>query len=374
MTDLIRSYVPILRWRSAEMTALAKLLPADRANMTPLVEFIMPAPTTDKKDRRRVTESPKDKFLRKLPEVGNGLLTACGKNPVFLDVHLLDGDIRASSFETILSASRSLDIFSIPVTHIIPVTSTTADIATRAVAAQYGKNTGNGVCIRIDKSHFADSRLSTHITEFLQTHALDIEKTDLLVDLQIVECTADAGSIVTQLMRLPDLTKWRSFIISGGSFPRDLTQLEVFQTHPVERADWKLWRHICEATQLHRKPIFSDYTVQHPIFYGYVPGANVSASVRYTDDEKWQVFRGQALGYVNKKTGEKGPGSKQYLGHARTLIDQPFYKGQQYSFGDAEIKRIAEEKAGKTGNPQKWLSIGINHHLTLVARQTAKPA
>lgn len=371
MATPITSYVPILRWRPAELTALQKLHPSDRQKMTPLVELIMPNPTTDKKDRHQIVETPKDKFLRKLPEVGNGLLKFCGRDPVFVDVHLLDGDIRADAFEKILSATRALDIFSIPVTHIIPVTSTNADHATRAVATRFAKDSGNGLCIRIDKSHFADASLADHIADFLDTNALDIANTDLLVDLQIVDDSVDAKAVVTQLKRLPELTKWRSFVISGGSFPKDLTALEVFQTHTVDRADWRLWQQISQAAELARKPIFSDYTIQHPIFYGYVPTPNVSASVRYTDNGCWQVFRGQALGYVNKKTGAKGPGSKQYLAHAKTIVAQPFYKGEQYSFGDAEIRRIAGEKNEKPGNPQQWLTIGINHHLTLVARQVS---
>ena len=371
MTRSIQSYVPILRWRAAELTALQKLQPSERQCITPLVEFIMPNPTTDKKDRRKITENPKDKFLRRLPEMGNELLESCGRGPIFLDVHLLDGDIRADAFDTILSASRALDIFSIPVTHIIPVTSTTADTATRTVAARFARESGNGLCIRIDRSHFAEPSLAEHITEFLKTNNLDIANTDLVIDLQIVDDSVDPKSILVQLVRLPELTKWRSFIVSGGAFPKDLTHLGVFETHVVDRADWKLWSQIARAAELPRKPVFSDYTIQHPIFYGYTPGANVSASVRYTDDDRWQVFRGQALGYVNKKTGVKGPGSKQYVAHAKTIVAQSFYKGEQYSFGDAEIKRIADGQDGKTGNPQKWLSIGINHHLTLVAHQTS---
>jgi hypothetical protein len=373
MTRPIQPYVPILRWRAAELTAIQKLQPSERQNITPLVEFIMPGPTTDKKDRRKITENPKDKFLRRLPEMGNELLKFCGRDPVFLDVHLLDGDIRANAFDTILSASRALDIFPIPVTHIIPVTSTTADIATRDIATRFARESGNGLCIRIDQSHFAEPELALRITEFLKVNGLDIGNTDLLVDLQIVDDSVKPDDVLAKLVRLPDLPKWRSFIVAGGAFPKDLTHLSVFETHVVSRTDWKLWREIAKATELSRKPAFSDYTIQHPIFYGYIPGANVSASVRYTDDAHWQVFRGQALGYFNKKTKEKGPGAKQYVGHAKTIVEQPFYKGEQYSFGDAEIKRIAEGKDGKTGNPQKWLSIGINHHLTLVAQQISNP-
>ena len=356
------------------MTALEKLFPGDRADVTPLVEFIMPAPTTDKKDRRKIVEESRDKFLRKLPDVAKQLLKFCGNTPVFVDVHLLDGDIRASSFEQILTSSNDLDIFSIPVIYIIPVTSTEADMETRTVAVNYAKSSGHGLCLRVDKTHLEDKDLATHIREFMSTNGLDVADTDLLVDLQIVDADTSATDIIEKLVRLPDLKKWRSFIVTGGAFPRDLTELEVFGTHPLPRLDWSLWNELQNDDRLVRKPTYSDYTVQHPVFYGYIPGASVSASVRYTDDGQWQIFRGQALGYINKKTGQKGPGHQQYLGHARTLVAQDFYKGEDFSFGDAEIKKMADESNQKTGNPQKWLSIGINHHLTLAARQTRSDA
>ncbi|OGZ69167.1 MAG: hypothetical protein A3C50_02030 [Candidatus Staskawiczbacteria bacterium RIFCSPHIGHO2_02_FULL_43_16] len=374
MTTPIQSYVPILRWRLAEMTALEKLFPSDREKVTPLVEFIMPAPTTDAKDRRKITENSRDKFLRRLPDVAKNLLKFCGRNPVLVDVHLLDGDIRASSFEQILGSSNSLDIFSIPVIYVIPVTSTSADMETRSVAVNYAKSSGHGLCLRIDMTHLQEENLSSHIMEFMKVNELKIENTNILVDLQIIKEGRTAEAVADQLALLPSLTKWRSFIVSGGAFPKDLTELEVFGTHPLPRLDWKLWGELRDSKKIARTPTYSDYTIQHPVFYGYIPGASVSASIRYTDDEQWQVFRGQAIGYINKKTGQKGPGHKQYLGHARTLIGQSFYKGGAYSFGDAEIKKMADTSNQKTGNPQKWLSIGINHHLTLAARQTSNLA
>jgi hypothetical protein len=369
----IKPYVPILRWRTAEMTALEKLALNDRENITPLVEFIMPAPTTDKKDRRKVIETPKDKFLRNLSEVSKGLSESCGRSPVFIDVHLLDSDIRASSLEQILTSSSNLDLFSIPVTYIIPVTSTNADMETRKVAVDYAKSSGHGLCIRIDRFHlFSESNLPSHIAEFIEKNELDIENTDLLVDLRVVGKDTNAETIVGQLVQLPNLQKWRSFIVSGGVFPKDLTEFVAGEVHPLERLDWKLWNTIRRQAKLLRKPIFSDYTIQHP-FYEYVPAVG-SASVRYTDENQWWIFRGKIPGLINRKTKEKGPGREQYIDHARTLVKRTFYKQESYSFGDAEINKIAVQDNIKPGNPQKWLAIGINHHLTLVARQIANLA
>lgn len=367
----IKPYVPILRWRPAEMLALERLTPKDRALLTPFIEFIMPPPKTDKNDRRKIVENEKNKFLRQLPEVGKRLLKYCGKNTVFIDVHLLDGDIRASAFENILSAANEVDLFSIPVVHVIPVVGTDADVATRKVAIKYAKVDDRGMCIRIDKSHFKDENLANHIDAFVKDNGLNINNVDIVVDLQAVDETVTTTSVIERISRLPQIKICRSFILTGGSFPKDLAGLEVFNVHPLPRTDWKLWQEVFKSDKITRKPLFSDYTIQHPIFYGYIPGASVSASIRYTDEEQWQVFRGRALNYLDKKNGNKRiPGYDQYIAHARELIKQAYYKKPDFSFGDSEINRIASQDK-KTGNPQLWLNIGINHHLTLVAKQLA---
>ncbi|MFA7400337.1 MAG: beta family protein [Sideroxydans sp.] len=367
MTNIIQPYIPILRWRPAEMAALERLFPNDRSKVTPLIEFIMPAPSIDKKNRK-VIKTPKEKFLETLPDVAKGLLKSCGQSPTFIDVHLLDADIRASSFNQILSSSSELDLFSIPVTYVIPVTSTTADTETRLIAIDYAKSSKHGLCIRIDKSHLLEENLSLHITNFVETNKLNIEDTDLLVDLRVIDQNTNVQEILKKLEHLPDLRKWRSFTISGGIFPKDLTNFAAGEVHPLDRLDWKLWNAIRE-TKFARIPFFSDYTIQHP-FYEYVAAIG-SASIRYTADDKCWIFRGKIPGLINRKTKEKGPGREQYIGHAQTLIKRDFYKNKDYSFGDAEITRIADPINIKPGSPTTWLTIGINHHITLAARQTS---
>src|SRR3989344_1205570 len=364
----IKPYIPILRWRPAEIKALEKLFPQDREKIPPLIEFVMPAPSVTRQDDKIIiTKTRKEKFLEDLPDVAKKLLKACGQMPTLIDVQQLDADIRASSLEQILTSSSELDLFSIPVTYIIPVTGTDADMATRMVAVNYAKSSGHGLCIRIDKSHLKESDLSSHITNFVKENHLDIKETDLLVDLRVVDQDTNAAGVVEKLKSLPDLQKWRSFIVSGGVFPKDLTDFTAGEVHPLDRLDWRLWNEL--RGKLSRSPLFSDYTIQHP-FYEYVAAIG-SASVRYTADGQWWIFRGTKPGYVSRTTGKKGPGREQYIGHARTLVNRDFYKKPDFSFGDAEIGRIAAAENQKPGSPATWLIIGINHHLTLAARQTA---
>lgn len=368
---LFQPYVPILRWRASEMTALEKLYPKDRELIMPLIEFIMPPPKVDKMDRHKILENSKSKFIGQLQSVGKRLLKHSGSKPTYIDVHLLDGDIRASSFDSILSSAVATELSLIPVVHIIPVSGSAADIKTREVAVKYAKKSNNGLCIRIDKAHLKDEDLSDNIENFIGENNIDIKKIDILVDMQIVNQDTSAQAIVDKLSDITQLTSCRSFILSGGAFPKDLTDLQKFENYQLERSDWKLWQEVIKNKLLIRQPSFSDYTIQHPKLFAYIPIPSVSASVRYTNDEHWEVLRGEALNYINKKTKVKGPGHKQYLAHAREIIKQPFYKNDDFSFGDSDIARIATPGNVKTGNPRTWLTIGINHHLTLAARQNA---
>lgn len=361
----IKSYIPILRWRAAEMKAIKKLSSSDRENVTPLVELVMPSPSFN--EDGEVVKTQKDKFLKSLPDITNDLFESCGQNTVFLDAHLLDSDIRASSLEQILS-QENFGLFMIPVTYIIPVTSTNTDKATREIAVDYAKKSGHGLCIRIDKSHLQEKNIMSDINNFVESNKLNIENTDLFIDLRVISDGFVIANLAKQLAEIPNLKKWRSFTIAGGVFPKDLTQFTAGIVHPLDRLDLKLWNALREIP-LPRVPSFSDYTIQCPDYEPVnIPG---SVSIRYTADENWWIFRGKKPGVINKKTKEKGPGREQYIGHATTLKKRPFYKGSAYSFGDAEIARIAEPGNIKTGNPTTWLTIGINHHITLTGQQIA---
>lgn len=361
----IKNYIPVLRWKKAERDALAGLDVKIRENITPLFELIMPAPKRDKGDYNKILSDSKAVLQNNLPSTVEELSKCCPiDSSVFVDVHLIDGELRAATLKQILDdALASAHATLIPVTHIIPVVSTDADMATRKVAINYASSSDNGLCIRIDRYNLDDKDLAQVISDFVVQNKLDISKTDLLVDLGVVGESDDAKSLSVQLARLPSLNNWRTVILSGGAFPRDLSEFEKHSHNQVIRHDWRVWNAL-RNTDLPRKPLYSDYAIQHPIFYGQIPGTNTSASVRYTDERQWEVSRGEGLRNKN------GAGHQQYPALAQLIIGQNYFKGADYSAGD---KYIAERAADgtKTGNPTTWLKAGLNHHLTLTAKQIA---
>lgn len=161
---------------------------------------------------------------------------------------------------------------------------------------------------------------------------------------------------------IPNLGEWRSFVLASGAFPTDLAAMSIGQ-NLVPRHDWHLWRHVCGHAPA-RDPIFADYTTRHPDLPDDFDPAliNMSASVRYTDDDNWLVLRGRGV------RTQGGGGFQQYRGHAQNLIRMAEYCGATFSWGDQRIQEIA---TGTTtaGNSETWVSIAINHHIEFAVDQ-----
>jgi len=110
-----------------------------------------------------------------------------------------------------------------------------------------------------------------------------------------------------------------------------------------------------------RLPSFGDYTIQHAVYKEPPPFPHVSASIRYTAEDSWIVFRGE---WIGKKDGS---GSAQYPAEAQLLIEKSEFYGDSFSDGDRFIAEKAKNGI-KPGNPKQWLQAGINHHITLTAK------
>jgi hypothetical protein len=365
----IQNYVPILRWKQAERDALAKIAPTVRESITPLFELIMPAPKREKGDYKTVLADSKTVLTARLEKTIEDINKCCFQGAAFIDVHLIDGDVRAQTLKKILDSASNANPTLIPVTHIIPVLSTEADTLTRSLATDYARSSGNGLCIRIDRFNLGDSNLAEVINNFVSANNLQIENTDLLIDLGVIGAMDKVDIVAEQLSKLPHLDKWRSFIVSGGAFPKDLSEFEKHSQQQVPRLDWRLWSDLNTQTSLIRKPTYSDYTIQHPIYFGHIEGMiNTSASIRYADVNLWEVSRGEGL------QNKDGAGHMQYPALAQLLVGQSFFKGADYSFGDSYIADRAKPDNKNTGNPTTWLKAGINHHITLVVQERAKLA
>ncbi len=236
-------YVPILRWRPAEIVALRQLYEQDRKRITPLIEV--------------------------LPIEGGGfgkITKDIGRNwgfrPFFLDLNHINPALRLSDGRHPLvlmgKEAQALRLALIPVTGLNRVPAYQAAVA---AVAQMNKQ---GICFRLYSGDVNRATFEKDLLRLLSRHKLDPRQTDLIIDFEI---TAGSNLAYEDLCRrIPRLRRWRTFTIISGAFPKDLGGLGKNSQRELERADWLRWLSEIKRTKLLRIPGYGDYTVQHPSY------------------------------------------------------------------------------------------------------------
>jgi hypothetical protein len=353
-------YVPVLRWKRAEKHALCELFRhgTDTTRLTPLIEIV---PTAFDPQRSGKAKSVDDV----LSQTADDILNYWGLDRVFVDLWLLPPEVRSINgrhpFETLGEHARQRQLSLIPVTGL----DRSRDASYQSAVASLLRTDHLGGCIRLQLNDMQRSNLQSNLDRLLVNLNLSPEKVDLLVDCQIVaNSSPDFASLCA---RIPYLHRWRTFTVASGNFPRDLTGFAV-GLHKLERLDWLTWRdQVIGTSVVPRRPSYGDYTIQHPIYVEPPPGANPSASIRYTSDEHWLIMRGESVRNV---------GHKQYPALAQLLCELDEFCGANFSYGDSYIQErsLELEKPGgikKPGSVETWLRAGINHHLAFVMHQIA---
>lgn len=351
-----KHYVPILKWKAAERLALVNLSAEEKKLITPLIQLVMPKPKNLNKDN---TEKTREEQLResvaifkaKVPEIPEEILKFWGSNPAFIDLSLIDASLREESFNAILTIGKNLGTF------LIPVVTLNSSMEIKNKVARLGKKDNHGICLRLFRSDFLNQNtLAENIQKFLADHVLLEKEVDLLIDFQITD--EICSKLVELSKQIPNILKWRTFIFANGAFPVDLTNCELGE-NIIDRSDWKKWSDQLNSKDLIRKPSFSDYTIQHPIYKESFQFFSPSASIKYTLSDSWLIMRGQKRKSI------------QYLANAQLLSKHPKFFGANFSYGDTYVAEKGKDLNGKPGNATNWLVAGINHHLACTANQIA---
>jgi len=354
-----KHYIPILKWKRAEQGALKALVDGQKKHITPLLQFVMPKYKPDEK-----LENVVAKFEEQLSQMPDKIIEIWGKTPVFLDVSLLfTTPLKAKSIKDISLGGQKLKGIFIPVIHL------NDNQEIKDAAFSVAKETGNGLCLRLICYDFSDlAILNRNISDLLSSSKLTEKEIDLLVD---VKETGDNGDKYIKYLdfsqNIPNLTSWRTFIFASGSFPEDLSQCKLDEENLIPRIDWKSWKEQINNKKLQRKPSFSDYTIQHPIYKEVSQFFHPTSSIKYTLEDEWLIMKGQRQKF------------DKYLASAALLVKDKRYYGENFSDGDKYISNkakhfeayIKKPSIKGTGSTETWLRAGINHHLVLTAHQVA---
>lgn len=222
-----------------------------------------------------------------------------------------------------------------------------------------------GICFRlVNEDLLEPSELNNKLESLKSLFKIDPNVVDLLLDFSAF-LPSQSGIIATLaeviINDIKYINNFRRLILSATAFPAN-PQGTPQSVNTVPREEWRVWKALKGSTKLKRLPLFSDYTIVHPVFpeldFRYV---KIAPKIKYATQNEWLFIR-----------GKKGDWSG-FRDICKLLIRQPQYSGASFSWGDEYINECANS-VEDTGNPQRWVTIGINHHLTLVARQCSNLA
>ena len=353
-------YVPILWAKDGEFGALRQLAKEVRDRLTPLLE-VPPIPWDYADD------CPARGIDQHLEKMANKIDKAWGnQSPLLLD------------FEWINPAERLVD-GSHPVTYVfdnarllglklVPVITLARDEAYRDAVAAAVRLDARGACLRVQPDDLTEQDLGPKVRELLRSLALQISEVDLLIDVRGIQPAAlDAvgASVSEAIEALPRIEDWRSFVLAGTGFPDTLAGMPQSDVTRVARVEWACWRRFARQRRLRRIPTFGDYAISSPAPSDVDPRVmKPSASVRYTADDAWVVFKGRNL---------KDHGYDQFHDVCRRVLRAPEYSGNDFSWGHRYIYDCANRRVSR-GNLTTWRKVGTSRHLTFVVEQIATAA
>ena len=338
-------YVPVLKVKRGEKSALQLVALDLRKHITPLLEVV---------EWRKRQEKPT--LASHLDTAFKDLAKSLLMYPrCFLDARELapQGPLAA---ELVFTRAAGAGIPFIPVTGI-----------NRADTFAALNNRDRGLAIRLTRDEFETGNLSSNLLAFMTRHDIELEDTDLILDLGPVENMVTAGvtRFATQFLGdVPEPNRWRTLTLSASAFPKSMGVVDRDSHSVVARAEWLAWKRLRDCRQLVRVPTFSDCAIQHPSgVEGFDPRMmQVSASVRYALAESWLLIKGKST--KTKPAKEQFPLLAKRLAYAHL---QDHFHGVSHCEGCASIKRAADGHP-RLGSAEVWRRIGTIHHITEVTQ------
>lgn len=328
---MVYRYVPSLRAKAGEATALSHLTPVVKDRIFPIIHLASEVPAT---------------FVPRLGQAWAG--RALGLDGMFN----FDATGSGLAMQTTFAGLAALGVT------VIPSIEYGAQAGYMAVVGTLGQVAGTGLVVKVRLGHL-------HlVTAWLAQGGWAPQNVDLVV---VAGHLADFGApgvldqlVLNALQAFPNPQAYRSVTLSGSSAPKDMSNLGLGM-NTVPRLEWGLWQTV--SPQVAFQLDYGDHAMTHPDMTdppGFVMG-NATVSVRYTVDNDWIVIKGRPV------SGNNGiPMPAQYLGHAQTLSVQPAFGGLIGCWGDGRVQQIVA-RTGTPGNRQTWVEIGANRHLSFIA-------
>lgn len=354
----LQQYVPCLRWKQGEYQALFRLSPDIKSVLVPLIEVSEIGFDFEKRIDNKTVDDHLSALAKRVRD-------KWGAQPCFIDMHLIEASQRMATdehpFIAVFTDLRLRGISGIPVVRLEQ--DSACHDAIESIIAQDER----GLCLRIKIEDAAKPNLALDLEKLLQSYHQNVEDCDFILDLGApnFDPIEDFGEVLnTIIATLPQMEKWRSFVIIGTAFPSSMAEVKRGELSIKPRSEWILYRFLVNKLRSSgiRIPTFGDYGINHPdVLRVDMRIVKPSATVRYTIDDNWLIVKGSNV---------RDNGFGQYRQLCQDVISSKHFFGPTYSRGDKYIDDCAKG-AAPTGNLTTWRWVGSNHHLTKVVQDVA---
>lgn len=338
-----KRYVPILKWKSGEQIALAHLRPEHKTVIIPFLELVNP-------------QTPAE-ILKQLE--------GCYDFPVYIDTSMIDQEDE-QHLTTLMQEAKNAEKEIYPVVYYEDFTELADQLS----------NLTNRMLLRVSVPEEIDgpdySTIFSKVVNWKQGKQVFL---DVMLDLYVLADERKAKVLYSELKsvinkHLATNPVFDRVIIAMTCFPENLSSLPSGESKFFKRYEIKIFQKLLhEVSNDHIKSrlLFSDYGVTKftdtdidfsQMRYGPLP------KIRYTTPEHYWVLKG-----AKNRVTDTWIRSRQDM--ASEILNSKYYYGENFSFGDLEIKERALEKKGP-GNNTNWVAIDANHHITVVIEELSK--
>lgn len=327
---MVYRYVPLLRAKAGEATALLNLTTAAKDRMFPILHLASSVPGT---------------FVGRVGQAWTG--RALGLDGLFN----YDATQSGADMQAVFNGLSLLGVT------VVPSVEYGAPAGYMQIVGALAQTAGTGLVVKVRLG-----QLQT-VVGWLAGGGWQPQNVDLVV---VAGHIAEFGAgvldqlVLHSLQNLPHAQAWRSVTLAGSAAPKDMSNLGL-GINMVPRLDWQLWQ--ATHAQLPYQLDYGDHGISHPDMTEPPPFVmgNATVSVKYSIDNEWIVIKGRP---VSGNNGIRMP--TQYLGHAQTLTTQAGFGGLIGCWGDGRIQQVVAV-TGTPGSRQTWVEIGASRHLSLVA-------
>ncbi|MFL9940392.1 beta family protein [Paraburkholderia graminis] len=346
-------YVPILKAKKGEFSALRSLPATVASKILPVLDVPMPG------------EKSTDTFEEAITKTAYAMGKAWSGRPAFVDMSKWKPNARTGGRVHVLEYAVSAIVDQGVLPYAVVAYDRWDDMEYSQALRSIGATFGSKFCLRLNAEALEDMRDPDFFQERLEAivDGLGIVPED---SVAIVDFGDVGHRSVPDLLDRADVaieqlqdSGFGSIVIAGGSMPEFVNEAvrKPNEAGMVHRVEMLLWKAIF-ADRRSDSIVFGDYGIRNPNAMDGIISTHNNGKIRYTIDNQFFILRGQSKQLTRLGLQQKALSA--------LLVNSPHFMGERFSWGDSTIVTCSDPNSKYMGGPTEWIGIDTNHHIHAV--------